>query len=153
MTNTCDCPHCGKQIVAYKNPVPTADVVIYDESKGVVLVRRRNTPLGWALPGGFVDYEETVEHAAVREALEETGLRVRLTGLLGVYSDPRRDPRQHTITTAFTAVAENPENITGGDDAAEARFFSLTALPSPIVFDHAAIIADFIAKKGATPFG
>lgn len=133
------CPHCGR----YRAPSLTVDAVIYDAGRGAVLVKRKNEPLGWALPGGFVDYGERVEQAAVREALEETGLAVTLTGLLGVYSDPARDARGHTVSAVFTAVAENPEDIAGNDDAEDARFFSLDALPADIVFDHRAILDDF----------
>ena len=131
--------------MTYKNPVPTVDCVIYEPNLGIVLVKRKNPPLGWALPGGFIDYGETVEEAAVREALEETSLQVSLTHLLGVYSAPNRDPRQHTISTVFIAKAEKPEELLGQDDALEARFFTLADLPSPIAFDHAQIIED--AKK------
>lgn len=134
------CPVCGR----YRTPSPTVDTVIYHPERGVVLVRRKNPPYGWALPGGFVDYGENVECAAVREAKEETGLNVRLTGLLGVYSDPSRDPRLHTVSTVFTAVAENPDSVSGGDDAAEARYFLLCALPGDIAFDHRKIIDDFM---------
>lgn len=133
------CPCCGR----YRAPSPTVDTVIYDAVRGIVLVKRKNEPFGWALPGGFVDYGESVECAAVREAKEETGLTVTLTRLLGVYSDPVRDPRQHTISTVFSAVAENPADIAGGDDAEDARFFPLNALPQGIVFDHSKIIDDF----------
>ena len=126
-----------------KRPAPTVDVILYDPPQGIVLVQRRFPPLGWALPGGFVEYGETVETAAMREALEETNLRVTLTGLLGVYSDPARDTRRHTISTVFIGTAENLKSIKGGDDAAEARFFALDALPERIAFDHAKIIADF----------
>ena len=134
------CPACGR----YRIPSPTVDAVIYHPDLGIVLVRRKNAPIGWALPGGFVEYGETVEQAAVREVKEETGLDVRLTGLLGVYSDPARDARKHTISTVFTAVAADPANIAGGDDAAEARYFPLRALPEDVVFDHGKIIDDFI---------
>jgi len=137
------CSVCGR----YRVPSPTVDAVIYDPGKGVALVRRKNPPFGWALPGGFVEYGERVEHAAVREVMEETGLIVELTELLGVYSDPARDQRMHTISTVFIAVAGNPEAIVGGDDAAEARFFPLDALPSDIAFDHRAILDDFLARR------
>lgn len=133
-------------MTTYKNPVPTVDCVICHPEKGVVLVRRKNPPLGWALPGGFVDYGERVEDAARREALEETSLRVRLVGLLGVYSNPARDPRQHTISTVFLAVAENPEAIRGADDALEARYFSFHSLPDPLVFDHKQILEDALKR-------
>jgi 8-oxo-dGTP diphosphatase len=127
------------------------DTVIHDPERGVVLVRRKNPPLGWALPGGFVDYGECVEHAAVREAREETRLAVELTGLLGVYSDPARDARTHTVSAVFTARARNPEEISGGDDAAEAKFFPLDALPRDIVFDHRTILDDFMARRKSSP--
>lgn len=137
------CPACGR----WRAPSPTVDALIYDERRGIVLVRRKNTPLGWALPGGFVDYGESVEQAAIREAKEETGLDVLLTGLLGVYSDPARDPRGHTISTVFTATARDPEALVAGDDAADAVFFPLAALPHDIVFDHGKIIEDFVKHR------
>ncbi len=132
-----------------RSPAPTVDMLIYDPGKGLVLVRRRNPPPGWALPGGFVDYGETVENAALRETLEETNLRVRLDALFGVYSDPARDARHHTISTVFICTALNPDAVTGGDDAAEARFFPLDDLPQPIAFDHERIIMDFKARLAA----
>jgi 8-oxo-dGTP diphosphatase len=115
-------------------------VVIALPGDRVVLVRRRNPPPGWALPGGFVDEGETIEAAAVREAKEETGLDVALTDLLYVYSDPRRDPRRHTLSAVFLGHAGGEP--VGADDAAEARAFEWTALPSPIAFDHAEILRD-----------
>jgi 8-oxo-dGTP diphosphatase len=124
----------------HRNPAPTVDVVISLPEDRVVLVARRFSPLGWALPGGFVDEGETVEAAAVREAREETGLEVTLTDLLGVYSDPRRDARRHTLSTVFMGRAAGQP--AGGDDAAEARAFRWDALPSPLCFDHAEILAD-----------
>jgi 8-oxo-dGTP diphosphatase len=124
----------------HRNPAPTVDVVISLPGDRVVLVARRFAPLGWALPGGFVDEGETVEAAAVREALEETGLAVRLTALLGVYSDPRRDARKHTMSTVFLGRADGTPR--GRDDAAEARAFGWDALPEPLCFDHAEILAD-----------
>ena len=97
------CPKCGAIVEKYLNPKPTVDIVIHDRERGLVLVDRKNPPYGNALPGGFIDLGESAEQAAVREAFEETNLRVRLTGLLGVYSAPDRDPRQHTISTVFIA--------------------------------------------------
>lgn len=134
----------------YQNPVPTVDVVIETEGR-IVLIRRKNPPPGWALPGGFVDVGENIRDAAVREALEETGLRVTLTALLGVYSDPARDPRQHTISTVFVGTAEGIP--TGMDDAAEAALFTEETLPAPIAFDHARILADYFRyrKTGERP--
>ena len=140
MTN---CPHCRHEPPLFRNPAPTVDIVIYEENQGLVLVRRSHEPQGYALPGGFIDYGETAEHAAVREALEETHLRVQLTGLLGVYSHPARDPRSHTMSTVYVAKAADLHKLQGGDDAAEAAFFPLVSLP-PLVFDHEAIIQDFI---------
>lgn len=145
MHGTIACKQCGTSIAMYKNPVPTVDVLIAQPGDGIVLVRRRNEPRGWALPGGFVDYGESVEAAALREAREETGLDVTLHELLGVYSRPDRDPRQHTISTVFIATTEAAGHIQGGDDAAEARFFPLDSLPA-LVFDHAEIVHDFVVR-------
>ena len=122
------------------SPAPTVDVVILLPRDRVVLVRRRNPPHGWALPGGFVDVGERLDVAAAREALEETGLEVALLEQLHSYSDPARDPRRHTITTVFLGTA-GAEPV-GGDDAAEARAFPWGALPDGIVFDHREILAD-----------
>ena len=122
-----------------RQPSATVDVVILLPDDRVVLVERRYEPLGWAIPGGFVDAGEPVEAAAVREAKEETGLDVRLLEQFHVYSDPRRDPRRHTISTVFIATADGEPR--GGDDAAQARAYGWGELP-PVVFDHAEILAD-----------
>lgn len=144
MTSFSSCPHCGGSVVLYRNPVPTVDIIIVFENQGVVLVQRRNPPPGWALPGGFVDYGESVEQAAIREAKEETGLDVELVSLLGVYSDPARDSRLHTLSTVFIARPKDPNaQPQGGDDAAQARIFPFSCLPLPLAFDHEKIVADF----------
>jgi len=132
------------EVAVYRNPTPTVDVVV-ELPGGVVLIARRHEPLGWALPGGFVDEGETVEHAAVREVREETGLDVTLRALLHVYSDPARDPRQHTMSTVFFGTATGAPQ--GSDDAADAGVFALDALPSPLAFDHAKILADYARFK------
>ena len=142
------CPHCGGLVVHYRNPVPTVDVVIYSAARGVVLIERSNPPYGWALPGGFVDYGETVECAAVREAREETGLEVELTGLLGVYSDPARDQRMHTLSVVFSGRTAAPDQLQAGDDASAAAFFALDKLPADIAFDHRSILQDFVNRLG-----
>jgi 8-oxo-dGTP diphosphatase len=134
----------------YKNPVPTVDIIIRvktgtEDDEGIVLISRKNPPYGWALPGGFVDYGESLEEAAVREGREETSLHVVLERQFHSYSDPERDPRQHTITTVFIATAEGvPE---GADDAKEARVFSADSIPGELVFDHGRIIDDYINKR------
>ncbi len=127
-------------MAGHRSPVPTVDVVILLPDDRVVLVARRFEPLGWALPGGFVDYGETVAAAAVREAREETGLEVTLEHLLHVYSDPRRDARQHTASAVFLGRAAGQP--VGADDAAEARAFRWDVLPAPLAFDHARILGD-----------
>ena len=142
---SCACTQCGAA-VAQRNPFPTVDIVLHRAPQGILLIERGNPPHGWALPGGFIDCGESAEQAAVREALEETGLAVRLTGLLGVYSDPDRDPRFHTLSVAYTVECDDDAIPCAGDDARNARFFPLDALPADIAFDHRRIIADF-AKK------
>lgn len=143
MTHDIPCPHCRKPVTMYRNPVPTVDIIVYEDSLGVLLIERNNPPFGWALPGGFVDYGESVERAAVREAKEETNLNVSLERLLGVYSDPARDPRQHTMSCVFVATAQNIEELCAGDDAGNATFFPLSDLPQ-LCFDHASILHDFM---------
>lgn len=141
---TINCPLCMGEIQIYKNPAPTVDAIIYDPELGILLIERRFEPLGWALPGGFVDYAETLEHATIREAKEETGLDVEIKALVGVYSNPLRDPRRHTITTAFWCKCLNFNTLQAGDDAGKAKFFPLNKLPEKIVFDHQVIIQDFL---------
>jgi 8-oxo-dGTP diphosphatase len=132
---------------SYKNPKPTVDILI--ELAGapgqLVFITRKNPPLGLALPGGFVDEGEWVADAAVREAKEETGLDVELTELFHVYSDPARDQRQHTVSTVFLARARGTP--VGGDDAADCVVCAPDALPAPLVFDHATIVADYVAYR------
>jgi AmmeMemoRadiSam system protein A len=123
-----------------KHPLCTVDVVI-EIDRSIVLVERRFQPVGWALPGGFVEYGETVELAAIREAYEETGLSVALTGLLGVYSAPERDLRGHTISTVF--IGRGSGVLRAGDDAGAAKTFELDKLPNPLCFDHDVILKDY----------
>lgn len=127
----------------FRNPTPTVDVLVYHPARGVLLIERKNPPAGWALPGGFVDEGETVEAAAVRETREETGLEVALLQLLGVYSDPARDPRKHTMSTVFLGQAHDLDALAAGDDAGRAAFFPLEALPEAVAFDHRRILEDF----------
>jgi len=128
-----------------QTPLLTVDVLVHLPGQGIVLVQRKNPPHGWALPGGFVDLGESCEAAALREAREETGLEVELTALLGVYSDPARDPRGHTASAVYTALALDPGQLMAGDDAAQAAVFPLDALP-PLAFDHARIVHDYVTR-------
>ena len=128
-----------------RSPSPTVDIIIEIPSKGIVLIQRANPPLGWALPGGFVDYGESLEAAACREALEETGLKVELLGQLHTYSDPRRDPRQHNISTVFVSRALGTPKA--ADDARSLEIFRLEDLPQEMAFDHAAILADYLKVR------
>jgi 8-oxo-dGTP diphosphatase len=138
------CPRCGEKIKDYRNPFPTVDIII-ELAGGIILIERKNEPLGWALPGGYVDYGESLEDAVVREAREETSLDIFNLRLLGCYSDPERDPRQHNISTVY--VAEGRGNPRAGDDAAHLEIFTLTDLPFPLCFDHTKILADYARRK------
>jgi 8-oxo-dGTP diphosphatase len=129
----------------HRNPLPTVDIIIELIGGGVVLIERKNFPHGWALPGGFVDYGESLEAAAVREAKEETSLEVQLTEQFYTYSDPSRDPRQHTISTVYIATAQGIPQ--GADDAKRAKIFTKGQLPNPIVFDHPRILSDYFVYK------
>ncbi len=129
----------------YRNPVPTVDLIIELSDQRIVIIERKNPPYGWALPGGFVDYGESLEDAAVREALEETGLQVQLVRQFHTYSAPDRDPRQHTVSTVFIASA-NGEPV-AGDDAATAVACHRSKLPATMAFDHRQILDDFLTGR------
>ncbi|MCF8044312.1 MAG: NUDIX hydrolase [Desulfarculaceae bacterium] len=127
-----------------RNPFPTVDIIIETEG-GIVLIKRKNPPFGWAIPGGFVDYGESLEQAAKREAKEETRLDVHLVEQFHAYSEPGRDPRFHTVSMVFIATASGkPE---AADDAGEACVFSAVELPETLAFDHGRILADYLAYK------
>lgn len=125
----------------YQNPTPTVDIIIEIDER-IVWIYRENSPCGWAFPGGFVDVGETFEEAAIREAEEETGLKVELQDLLYAYSHPSRDERQHNVTVVFTACASGEPRA--GDDAIKARLFDLHTPPTPLVFDHQEILQDYL---------
>lgn len=129
-----------------RNPVPTVDLIIA-LNEGIVLIKRRNPPEGWALPGGFVEYGESIESAALREAKEETGLNVELVRQFHTYSDPERDPRRHTISTVFLARASGRPRA--GDDAKEVGIFTEKNLPDTIAFDHREILKDYFTGRYA----
>ncbi len=124
-----------------RGPFPTVDIIIEMEAGRICLIERRFPPLGWALPGGFVDDGESLEQAAVREAREETSLTVTLVGQLHTYSDPARDARLHTCSTVFVARATGTPRAE--DDAKGIALVDPDELPAPLCFDHAAILADY----------
>lgn len=144
--DTLTCPNCNTSVKQYRNPFPTVDIIIELADK-IVLIKRKNPPHGWALPGGFVDYGESLEQAAVREAREETSLEVTGLRLLGCYSDPARDSRMHTISTVYIATANGQPQA--ADDAAELALFSPEQLPEQLCFDHASILADYCTARSA----
>ena len=137
------CPHCHEKIEVYRNPVPTVDIIIEVEGK-IVLIERKNPPHGWAIPGGFVDYGESYETAAIREAEEETGIKVTNLVQFRTYSDPKRDPRQHTASTVFIATGKT--RPVAADDALRAELFSEDNLPE-LVFDHKIILSDYFKAR------
>jgi 8-oxo-dGTP diphosphatase len=121
------------------------DIIIEMEDGGIVLIERRNPPHGWALPGGFVDYGETVEQAAIREAREETSLDVTLVRQFHVYSDPQRDQRLHTLAVVFIATATGtPE---AADDAKDIAVFDRSSVPAQLCFDHRQILDDYFSGR------
>jgi len=137
------CPNCKTMITVHRNPTPTVDIII-DIDGRIVLIKRKNPPFGWALPGGFVDYGESFETAALREAKEETGLDVTDLRQFHTYSDPGRDSRLHTASTVFTGKACGIPQA--GDDAGEVGLFTRDNLPD-LAFDHALILADYYAGR------
>ena len=138
---TIRCPKCQTEIEIYRNPIPTVDIIIELERGGIVLIKRKNPPYGWAIPGGFVDYGESLEEAALREAKEETNLEVEDLRQFRAYSDPNRDPRHHTISMVYVAKSKGkPEAC---DDALEIGIFTESPLPAEIAFDHRKILHDY----------
>lgn len=130
--------------MTYRNPAPTVDIIIElgdRPHRPIILIERKNEPFGWAIPGGFVDYGETVETAAKREALEEISLDVRLIEQFCVYSDPQRDPRQHTLSLVF--IAEATGEPRAADDAKTLRIFQPWEMPDNLCFDHGRILQDY----------
>jgi ADP-ribose pyrophosphatase YjhB (NUDIX family) len=139
------CLQCGTVVKEFRNPIPTADIII-EQGKGIVLILRRNEPRQWAIPGGYCDYGESLEQAAMREAKEETGLEVELIEQFHTYSDPRRDPRQHNITTVYIARAIGGI-LQAQDDAQEIGVFTEADLPTGLAFDHDQILKDYFLYK------
>jgi len=134
----------------YRNPIPTVDIIIQTDSH-ILLVKRKNEPFSgyMAIPGGFVNEGETVEAAAKREVKEETSLYVELVDILGVYSDPTRDPRGHNMSTVFIGKIPNSENgrirASAADDAVELQWMNLEIIPDEnFAFDHKKILNDYL---------
>lgn len=131
----------------HKNPLPTVDIIIEIEN-GIILIKRKNPPFGWAIPGGFIEYGESAESAAVREAKEETNLDIFDLNQFYVYSDPKRDPRFHTISIVFTAKGRGTPKAK--DDAIEIGIFNKDNLPEEIAFDHRQILNDYFGLQNET---
>jgi 8-oxo-dGTP diphosphatase len=130
--------------MSYRNPLPTVDIII-EYGGGIVLIDRKNPPYGWAIPGGFVDYGESLEKAAVREAREETSLDVELLRQFHTYSDPKRDPRRHTIATVY--IAKGQGRLKAADDAKDAGVFTRENIPAGMAFDHRQILEDYFQRR------
>lgn len=126
------------------HPIPTVDIII-ELSGGIVLIKRKNPPFGWALPGGFVEYGESAEDAAKREAQEETDLELEDLQQFHTYSDPHRDLRHHTISVVF--IARGTGTPKASDDAADIGVFTPGTLPEPLAFDHSKILSDYFSRK------
>jgi 8-oxo-dGTP diphosphatase len=134
--------------VTYRNPTPTVDIIIElidRRDRPIILIERLNPPYGWALPGGFVDYGESLETAAIREAQEEVGLDVRLLEQFHVYSTPDRDPRQHTISIVFIATATGTP--IAQDDAKSFGIYAPWEIPPALCFDHGQIVQDYLQYR------
>jgi len=132
----------------YKNPIPTVDIIIEKDNR-IVLITRKNEPFKGklALPGGYIDWGETVEHAAIREAKEETSLDVNLTNLLGVYSDPKRNPKLKSIAIVFIGKPIGGK-LMANDDAADALWFNINEIEQKeLAYDHKKIIRDYLKWK------
>jgi ADP-ribose pyrophosphatase YjhB (NUDIX family) len=125
-------------------PVITVDAII-EIQNGIILIKRKNPPPGWAIPGGFVDYGETLEDAICREAREETSLDIELVRQFHTYSAPDRDPRHHTVSTIFIARATGTP--AAADDALELGIFTKETMPDEIAFDHKEILEDYFSGK------
>jgi len=136
--------------VEYRNPVPTVDVILQRDSK-VLMIRRKKDPFKdhLALPGGFVNEGETVEDAMKREAKEEISLEVEPIDILGVYSDPERDPRKHTLSVVFVGIVVGGQDK-AGDDAASIEWVDLASIEKQkLAFDHGRILRDYRRWKGS----
>lgn len=142
------CDGCGAEMEVYVNPVPTVDIIIELGEGKIILIKRKSEPKGWAIPGGFVDYGESLETAAVREALEETSMNVTLVKQLHTYSTPDRDPRQHTISTVYIARGSGVPRA--ADDASDVGIFTEDTIPQPLMFDHEQILRDYFKRRRTT---
>lgn len=134
--------------MAHRNPAPTVDIIIElvdQPHRPIVLIERLNPPHGWAIPGGFIDYGNSAEKTARLEAQEETGLEIELVDLLGVYSDPNRDQRQHTMSITYIATAIGEPKA--GDDAKNVRVINLWEIPQNLCFDHDRILHDYLQYR------